>query len=626
MQQWRASSRQAIIKRLVRVVSQLTNASPFVGKAWRNAVIASLVLLLGVFFVSHAAFANEDLLRLQQQPGTVPMANGNYGGWNFSPLDQINTDNVANLQVKWTFQIGVTDSLEAPPLIVGDTMYILTPKPNTLIALDLTRDGWIKWEFQPEMPGLAQATACCGAQTRGLTYAEGKIFFNTLDGQLFAVDAETGEPVWRKDVVDLSITETTTTAPLIVGNNVIIGNEGGERGVRGWVAAFDINTGEQVWKWYNTGPDEEMGIGPRFQPYYADDQVPNVGVSTWYGDSWKRGGGTVWGYMTYDPDTNLFFYGTSNCAPWNPDYRRDPATAPGLDEYTSKYCAAEMARDATTGELVWAYSYTPQDQWDFDEPGQAFVVDLEINGELRKALVKPARNGFFYVFDRTNGEILLEPVPYTNVTWAFGVDMETGRPIFNEDTLVYTGIPTREIVCPFIAGNNWFNDAYSPVTGLVYFQAENTCARFEGLEGEYVPGENYTLFRATDVQTGPGGWRGELQAWNPVTLEKVWGLPSFSTVDNKPIMVTAGNLVFGGTDQGHIRAVDALTGEVLWTFRTGGDFRNSPVSYLGPDGNQYIAVITSRAPNNEPVTPDVAPDEAARYRRTGTTLYVFGLP
>src|SRR5690625_1740404 len=288
-------------------------------------------------------------------------------------------------------------------------MYILTPTPNSLIALDLTQEGYIKWEFQPEMPGLAQATACCGAQTRGLTYADGKIFFNTLDGQLFAVDAETGEPVWRTDVVDLSITETTTTAPLVVGNNVIIGNEGGERGVRGWVAAFDINTGEQVWKYYNMGPDEEMGIGPRFQPFYPDDQVPSPGVTTWYGDSWQRGGGTAWGYFTYDPETNLFFYGTANCSPWNPDYRRDPATAPGRDEYTSKYCASEMARDATTGELIWAFSYTPQDQWDFDEPGQAFVVDLEIDGELRKALVKPARNGFFIVFDRLTGEVLYEP-------------------------------------------------------------------------------------------------------------------------------------------------------------------------------------------------------------------------
>lgn len=589
-------------------------------------MLTTLTLLVVALAMAPAVAANSDLLLLQKDPGMWAMANGNYGGWNYSPLDRIDTDNVRDLQVKWTFQVGVTDSLEAPPLIVNNTMYILTPKPNTLIALDLTREGYIKWEFRPEMPGLEHATACCGAQTRGLTYAEGKLFFNTLDGQLFAVDAATGEPVWRTDVVDHSITETTTTAPLVVGKNVIIGNEGGERGVRGWVAAYHTDTGEEVWKFYNTGPDEEMGIGPRFQPFYPDDQVPEPGLTTWYGDSWKRGGGTAWGYFTYDPGSNLFYYGTANCAPWNPDYRRDPATAPGLDEYTNKYCASEIARDATTGEIVWAYSYTPQDQWDLDEPGQAFVVDLTIDGELRKALVKPARNGYVYVFDRLTGEILVQPRAYTNVTWSHGVDMETGRPIFNDDAIVWTGVPTEALICPFIAGNNWYNDAFSPQTGLIYFQAENRCAYFEGLEGEYVPGQNYTLYRAIDTQTGPGGWRGQLVAWDPVKGEQAWGLKSNATVDAKPVMVTAGNLIFGGTDQGVLRAVDATTGEVVWTFRTGGDFRNSPVSYLGPDGKQYIAVITSRAPSNERVDPDVAPDQAARYRRTGTTLYVFGLP
>src|SRR5690606_34382488 len=209
-----------------------------------------------------------------QVPGNVAMANVNYEGQNFSPLDRINSFNVAGLQVKWTFQLGVTDSLEAPPLVVNDTMYILTPKPNTVYAIDLRDPGVLKWSFRPEMPGLEDATACCGAQSRGLTYAENMIIFNTLDGQLFALDASTGETVWHNEsVTDLSITETTTNAPLVVGNNIIIGNEGGERGIRGWVAAFDLHSGEEVWKYYNTGPDEEMGIGDRFDPFYAADQV-----------------------------------------------------------------------------------------------------------------------------------------------------------------------------------------------------------------------------------------------------------------------------------------------------------------------------------------------------------------
>jgi lanthanide-dependent methanol dehydrogenase len=588
----------------------------------QSTTVALVTALLGVF---GAALANDELRAMQNEPGQWVMANGNYAGWNYSPLDQITTTNVDDLQLAWTLQIGVTDSLEAEPLVIGNTMYIVTPKPNTVYALDLAREGVIKWSFAPEMPGLEQANACCGAQTRGLAYAEGKIIFNTLDGQLFAIDAETGAVVWSKKVTNLDITETTTTAPLIVDDNVIIGNEGGERGIRGWVASFDLNTGEQNWKYHNTGPNRGMGIGERFQPFYADDQVENPGVDTWYQDSWKVGGGTSWGWFTYDTELNAFYYGTANCAPWNPDYRRDPATAPGFDVYQNKYCASTIARDAETGEMLWAYSRTPQDQWDFDEPGQHFLIDLTIDGELRKALVIPARNGFFYVHDRATGELLLEPWKYTTVTWAESVDMETGRPNFNDEAVVYTGVESGSI-CPFIAGNNWFNDAYSPDTGLIYFAAENRCVTYTGEEGEYVPGENYLLVEFGETVTGPGNWQGELQAWNPVTREKVWGLKTEDIRNNKPVLATAGGLILQGTDLGRFRAVDANTGEELWSFRTGSDFRNSPISYTGPDGKQYIAVISSHAPENPEIGEETPPDDAERYFRTGTTMYVFTLP
>jgi len=585
-----------------------------------------MAAVLALLLVASSAFANSELLRMARDASQWPMANGNYQGWNYSALDQINTYNVQNLQVKWTLQLGVTDSLEAPPIVVGNTMYVLTPKPNTVYALDLAREGYILWSFRPDMPGLDSAKACCGAQTRGISYADGKLIFNTLDGQLFVLNADNGEVVWSKQVTDLSITETTTTAPLIVGNNVIIGNEGGERGVRGWVAAYDLRTGDELWKYYNTGPNDEMGITERFQPFYPDDKVEQPGIDTWYGDSWRLGGGTVWGYFTYDPGSNLFYYGTANCAPWNPDYRRDPATAPGLEQYTSKYCASQIARDATTGEMVWAYSLTPQDQWDFDEPGQAFVADLTIDGQVRQTLIKPARNGLFFVFDRLTGEILLEPWEYTTVTWADGFDMETGRPIFNEDALTFTDIPTATPICPFIAGNNWFNDTYSPKTGLVYFQAENRCATFTAQQGEYTPGESYVLMGFTDIHTGPGGWAGELQAWDPVTGQKAWGLKSTISVDAMPVFSTAGDLIFGGTDSGEFRAVNARNGQVLWTFRTGSNFRGSPISFTGPDGKQYIAVVTSQAPSDAQIGVDAPADSAGRYRRAGTTLYVFGLP
>lgn len=589
----------------------------------RFAAVAAATLTVFSF-----GFANDDLKGLMADPGQWAIPNGNYEGWNYSELYDINTFNVQDLQVKWTMQLGVTDSLEAPPLVIGDTMYILTPKPNTVYSLDLAREGYINWSYRVDQPELARATACCGAQSRGISYADGKLILNSLDGQLMALDAETGEQLWVTHVTNLDISETTTNAPLIVDNLIIIGNEGGERGVRGWVAAHDLNTGEEVWKYYNTGPNADMGITEeRWAPYYEiDSKWTEPGVDTWYGDSWQLGGGTAWGYFTYDEVNNLFFYGTANCSPWNPDYRRDPAFAPGFEEYPSKYCASTIARDATTGEMVWAYSNTPQDQWDLDEPGQNFVADLEIDGETVRALFKPARNGFFYIHDITNGKLLVEPYAYADVNWAFGVDIETGMPDINPDAEVYTGIETAISVCPFIAANNWYNDAYSPKTGLVYFQAENDCAIFTGTEAEYVPGANYILMSMNNTGAGPSGWRGELQAWNPVTGEKVFGVEAETGKDAVPVFATAGNLVFGGTDTGQFRAVHAETGEVLWTFRTGSNFRGSPISYRGPDGEQYIAVVTSQLPSDPQINEDTAADAAGRFRRAGTTLYVFGLP
>ncbi len=582
------------------------------------------IAFVAVLMVTASVQANDELTTLQNDPGQFVMPNANYSVTNFSPLDRINANNVQNLEVKWTFQPGVLDSTEAQPLVIGNTMYIMTPKPNAVIALDLEREGVIKWAFQPEMDAeRAGALACCGAQSRGLAYADGNLFFATLDGQLYSVSAADGSVNWQVQAADLDIGETTPGNPLVVNDHVIIGNEGGERGVRGWIAAFDMETGEQQWKYYNTGPDEEMGITDRFQPFYGDDQVDSPGTATWYDESWQTGGGTSWGWFSFDPELDMLYYGTSNCSPWNADYRRDPATAPGIDTYQNKYCASLIARDGTSGEMVWAYSHTPQDQWDFDEPGQNILADLELNGEERAVIIKPARNGFFYVFDRATGEILNQPFKYTSVNWADGIDLETGRPAVRDDAWIYTGAGFD--VCPFIAGNNVMNDSYSPETGLVYFSAENRCNTLTGIEGEYAPGENYILMDFGKSHAGPGGYLGELQAWDPVTGEKAWGIKTEGSTNEQAVFSTGGNLVFVGSRLGEFRALNATTGEELWSFRTGSDFRGSPMTYIGPDGRQYVAVIASRGPSTAEVGPDTPADDANRYRRPGSTLYVFGL-
>lgn len=314
----------------------------------RTLVAALAVLLAGM------AFANDELLRLQQDPGQFVMPNGNYSGHNYSALDQINRHNVDDLQVAWTFQTGVNDQIEAQPLVVGTTMYLLTPKPNTVIALDLANDGAIEWTLAPEMETeRAGALACCGAQSRGLAYGDGKLFLATLDGQLYSISADSGEVVWQTRIADLEIYETTPGNPILVNDLLIIGTEGGDRSVRGRVGAYDMHTGEQVWNFYNTGPDDEMGITDRVNPFYADDQVENPGVSTWFGDSWEIGGGAAWGWMIYDPDLNLVYYGTSNCSPWNADYRRDPTPPPRRATTSTTTSTAPRSSRVTRRAARW---------------------------------------------------------------------------------------------------------------------------------------------------------------------------------------------------------------------------------------------------------------------------------
>lgn len=606
-------------------------------------VLIRILLLLCVFNVPAVSVAQE---AAESDPSQWVMPNANYAGWNYSALDQINVENVQTLEMAWTMQLGIQDSHEASPLVIGDTMYIVTPKPNYVYALDLMRQGVIKWEFRPEFPDLETAvrSACCGAQTRGLSYADGRIFFATLDGQVFALDAETGDVIWRAENADITIGETVSTPPLVVNDKVIVGVAGGEFGVRGHVTAYHIDTGSFRWRYYSMGPNNEVGIGPRFDPFYPDDRIANPALDSWYGDSWRRGGGSVWGWFTFDPELNLFYYGTSNCGPWNPDYRREWGVVEldeqgGLTGYRNNYCASILARDADSGELIWAYNVTPQDQWDLDEPSAMVLMDLEIDGRQREALVHPGRNGFFYVFDRATGEMIVEPWMFVYNDLIAGVNMETGRPRYDINKMMFTDledrqnyVPDAEDVavgwCPGIAARNWQNDAYSPRTGLVYTSTSNTCGLIQMVEGEYVPGNRYTLRERGGRAPSPPDEEvvGELQANDPIAGETVWRV-QWTTDNNTPVMATGGDLVFqGGSNEGVVRAIDARSGEIVWTFRTGSDFRNAPITYIGPDGRQYVAIIGSARTGNDQVTADTEPDDSARFRRAGSALYVFALP
>ena len=286
------------------------------------------ILVLTVFAglgISGVTLAHKGLITLQNDPKQWVMPNGNYAGWNYSALDQINLTNVQNLTMAWSFQLGILDTHEASPLVIGNTMYIVTPKPNYVYALDLTRDGVIKWEFRPELPQMDAAikAACCGAQTRGLAYADGKIFYSTLDGQVFALNANDGKVVWRADNGNLALAETVSATPLRRRRQSHHRCDGRrKRRPRDTSRPTTSTTAACAGASTAPGPNNEVGIGPRFKPFYKDDKVPNPALDSWYGDSWKRGGGSIWGWFTYDPELNLFYYGTGNCGPWNPDYRR----------------------------------------------------------------------------------------------------------------------------------------------------------------------------------------------------------------------------------------------------------------------------------------------------------------
>jgi lanthanide-dependent methanol dehydrogenase len=503
-----------------------------------------------------------------------------YANTRFSPLNQIDAGNAGRLRVAWTFSTGTDRGQEAAPLVVGDTLYVVTPYPNILYALDLTKAGApVKWKYRPETLPSAQGVACCDVVNRGAAYANGLIVYNTLDNQTVAVEAATGALKWKAQLGDINRGETITMAPLVVKDKVLVGNSGGEMGVRGWLTALRLADGSMAWRAYHTGPDREVLIGPRFKPYYKQDQGRDLGVSTWPPDAWKTGGATVWGFISYDPELNLIYYGTANPGPWNAEQR------PG----DNKWSMTVFARDPDTGEAVWGYQIGPHDEHDYDGINENILLDLTIGGKPRKVIVRPERNGYMYVIDRTTGEVLSAD-PYAFVNSSTGVDTRTGQLQVNPQKKTSMGAVVREI-CPAAPGaKDWQPSAFSPHTGLLYVPQNNLCMDWESVETNYIAGTPY-VGANVKMYAGPGGHRGEFTAWDPVNRRKVWSIkerfPAWSGA-----LVTAGDVAFYGTMEGWFKAVDARTGNLLWQFKTGSGIIGQPITYRGPDGKQYVAVLS----------------------------------
>ncbi|WP_159716201.1 methanol/ethanol family PQQ-dependent dehydrogenase [Geminicoccus flavidas] len=552
----------------------------------------------------------------------------NHANTRYSELDEIDTGNVARLTVAFTFSTGVNRGQESAPLVVGDTMYLVTPYPNILYALDLTKPGApMKWRYEPKPAAAAQGVACCDVVNRGPTYADGRIFYTTLDGHVVAVDAATGGEVWKVRVGDINTGETLTMAPLVARDKVYAGNSGGEYGVRGWIQALSAEDGSTVWKAYNTGPDKDVLIGPEFKPFYAMDQGVDLGVTTWPPDAWQQGGGNVWGWLSFDPDLNLLYHGTGNPGPWNAELR------PGDNKWT----AGIFARDADSGAARWFYQFSPHDLYDWDGINENILLDLTWQGQPRKVLVRPERNGHVYVLDRTTGEVL-SAEPFHHLTATRGVDLKTGRLNYVPEKAPQMNRVVRDI-CPTAPGaKDWNPSSFSHQTGLLYIPHNNLCMDWQVESVSYIAGTPY-VGAEVRMYPGPGGHRGVLAAWDVANAKPVWEIPEKFPVWSGAI-TTAGGLVFYGTMDGWFKAVDARAGKVLWQFKTASGIIGQPTTYRGPDGHQYVAILSGVggwAGSVVAADLDVRDGTAAKgfvnamrdfpdATTKGGTLYVFKLP
>jgi lanthanide-dependent methanol dehydrogenase len=545
--------------------------------------LLSGVAAAGVLAMTTGVQANEELQVMQQNSANWPMALGNYAGTRYSQLGQINRDNVEDLQVAWTFSTGVLRGHEGGPLVIGDVMYIHTPFPNIVYALDLNEPGRVIWKYEPKQDPDTIPVMCCDTVNRGPAYADGKIFLNQADASLVALDANTGEELWKTQYGDITKGETGTMSPLVVKDKVLVGVSGGEFGVRGHMSAYDIETGEQVWRAYSTGPDEEMLIDPQETTMMGQPVGADSSIKTWEGDQWKLGGGTTWGWTTYDPELDLVYYGTGNPGTWNPTQR------PG----DNRWSMTIMARNPDTGMAKWVYQKTPHDEWDYDGVNENILADLEFEGQARPVLVNFDRNGFAYTLDRETGELLVAEKYDPAVNWATEVDMETGRPQVVERYSTDAQGPDVNTtnICPAALGSKDQQPAaFSPMTSLFYVPTNHVCMDYEPFQVSYTAGQPY-VGATLSMYPAPGGDHlGNFIAWDAVAGEIEWSIPEPFSVWSGAL-ATSGNVVFYGTLEGYLKAVDADTGRLLYQFKTPSGIIGNVNTWMH-DGRQYVGVLS----------------------------------
>jgi alcohol dehydrogenase (cytochrome c) len=608
-----------------------------------SAILATLVISLDVM-------ADAELSELIEDPNYWVLPNGNYANWRYSELNQINSRNVRRLQAAWTFSTGALRGHEGGPLVLPasatglqhDTLFIHSAFPNYVYAINLETLE-IVWDYAPVQDEEETVPVmCCDVVNRGLGYGDGKIFLQQADTTLVALDVATGKPVWSVKNGDPKRGESNTNAPHVIKDKVITGISGGEFGVRGWVSAYDVKTGDLVWKAYSTGPDDEMLIDPEKTTSLGVPVGKDSSLDSWKGEQWKIGGGTTWGWWSYDEELNSIYYGTGNPGTWNAQAR------PG----DNKWSMSIMSRNLDTGIANWVYQMTPHDEWDYDGVNEMILVDMKIDGKMTKALVHFDRNGFGYTLDRVNGMLLLAEKFDPTVNWASGIDLKTGRP--QVVSRYSTGDNGEDVnttnICPTALGSKDQQPAaYSPKTKLFYVPTNHVCMDYEPVSGgEYVAGQPYidavlTMFPAGRVSPGPEFGNNESNtnlgnfiAWDATKGKIVWSIPERFSVWSGAL-ATAGDVVFYGTMEGYLKAIDAKSGKLLWEFKTPSGIIGNVNTWVH-NKKQYIGVLSGvggwagigMAAGLIGDTEGLGAVGAYRglnsYTRLGGTLSVFALP
>jgi len=549
----------------------------------------ALTSALLVTVLATPALANKDVIKQMSDPNQWAIQTGDYSNQRYSKLDQINRDNVKDLKVAWTFSTGVLRGHEGSPLVIGDVMYVHTPFPNIVYALDLNSEGKILWKYEPKQDPSVIPVMCCDTVNRGVAYAEGKIFLHQADTTVVALDAKTGKEVWKAVNGDPKKGETNTATVLPVNDKVIVGISGGEFGVQGHVTAYDMNTGKQVWRAYSVGPDDQLLFDPEKTMSLGKPVGKDSSLKTWQGDQWKIGGGTTWGWYSYDPETNLFYYGSGNPSTWN------PAQRPGDNRWTMTI----FARDADTGVAKWVYQMTPFDEWDYDGINEMILADIDVGGKTRKTLVHFDRNGLAYTMDRVTGELLVAEKYDPVVNWTTGVEMDKSKPNYGRPYVVdkYSTAKNGEDVntkgiCPAALGTKDQQPAtFSPKTGLFYVPTNHVCMDYEPFRVSYTAGQPY-VGATLSMYPAPNshGGMGNFIAWDAGKGKIVWSKPEPFSVWSGAL-ATAGDIVFYGTLEGFVKAVDKKDGKELFKFKSPSGIIGNVMTYMHK-GKQYVAVLS----------------------------------